>query len=228
MSRTAWRVGGAQRQGRREVQADAFSVGGDRATGRIAVAVTDGIGDTSAAADAAELTAGAAATTALASTPELGCLGARSKLAASGVTADASIVTALFDPAHSRIRIAWAGLCRVYALTTDGELQRVTYDHSLGERIRHHSAQSGPLPMYDRKVTRTVARHEFVTTSLPARGTASILLCTDGVSQNVTDQTIIAALLCDDLYDGAELLAAAAGIDGPDNATAIVRRRSAC
>ncbi|MFI5688633.1 PP2C family protein-serine/threonine phosphatase [Streptomyces sp. NPDC051636] len=227
MSRTPWRAGGAQLQGRREVQADAFSVGGDRATGRIAVAVTDGIGDTTAAADAAELTAEAAANTALASAPEFGCIGARSKLAASGIAADASIVTALFDPAHSRIQITWAGLCRAYALTTNGELQRATYDHSLGERIRRHAARSGTLPMYDRKVTRTVARHEFVTTSLPAHRTAAVLLCTDGVSRSVTEQTIVDALLCDDPNDGAELLVGAAGADGPDNATAIVLRRRA-
>ncbi|MFF2566673.1 hypothetical protein [Streptomyces sp. NPDC058084] len=224
MPRTLWRVGGAQRQGRREVQADAFSVGGDRATGRLAVAVTDGIGDTGAASEVAELTADTAATTALASMPEFGCLAARSKLVASGIRADASIVTTLFDPAHSRIRFAWAGLCRAYALTTDGELQRVTYDHSLGEHIRRHTRQRAPLPLYDRRVTRTVARHEFVTTSLPVHGTTAVLLCTDGISRIAKHRTLVAALQCDDPYEGAELLAAASA-EGPDNATAIVLRR---
>lgn len=227
MPQTTWRVGGAQRKGRREVQAGAFNVGGDRATGRIAVAVTDGIGDTTEAADAAQLAAEEAAAVALTTTPEVGCMAARERLAASGVTADASIITALFAPAHSRIQITWAGLCRAYVLTTDDQLQRATYDHSLGEHIRRHTSQRGPLPAYDRKVTRTIARHAFVTTSLPAHSTAGVLLCTDGVSQNVTDQTIIAALLCDDPNDGAELLVGAAGADGPDNATAIVLRRRA-
>lgn len=225
MSRTPWRAGGAQRQGRREVQADAFAVAGDQSTGRIAVAVTDGIGDTAEAAEAAGLTAKAAVGAALAVTPEIGCVTAREQLAASGIRADASIVTALFDPAHSRVQLAWAGVCRVYALTTDGQLERVTYDHSVGERIRRHTKQRGPLPMYDRKVTRTVARHEFVSSSLPAHSTAGVLLCSDGISQSVPDRTIVTALLCEDPNEGAELLAVAAGVDGPDNATAIVLRR---
>lgn len=226
MSRTPWLVGGAQRQGRREVQADAFAIAGDQATGRIAVAVTDGIGDTPAAAKAADLTAEQAAGAALAATPEIGCVRARNQLAASGITADASIVTALFDPSHSRVQITWAGVCRAYVLTTEGQLQRATYDHSLGERIRRHTGKRGPLPLYDRKVTRTVARHEFVTTSLPACSTVAVLLCTDGVSQSVTDRTIIAALQYDDPTEGAELLAGTAGINGPDNATAVVLRRA--
>ncbi|MFI1563831.1 PP2C family protein-serine/threonine phosphatase [Streptomyces sp. NPDC020490] len=225
MSRTPWRVGGAQRQGRREVQADAFAVTGDRATGRIAVAVTDGIGDTADAADAAHLAAEEAAGATLVATPEVACARARDKLAASSITADASIVAALFDPDHSRIRIAWAGICRAYALTTGGELQRATYDHTLGERIREHSTHRGPLRMYDRKLTRTVARHEFVTTSLPAETTTAVLLCTDGVSQSVDERTITTALRCADPNDGAELLASAAGINGADNATALVLRR---
>lgn len=226
MSRTPWHVGGAQRQGRREVQADAFAVGGDQATGRIAVAVTDGIGDTTAAADAADLAAEEAVGATLVATPETGCFRARNQLAASGIAADASIVSALFDPAHSRLQFAWAGLCRAYVLTADGQLQRATYDHSLGERIRRHTTQPGPLPLYDRKVTRTVARHEFVTTSLPAHGTTAVLLCTDGVSQVIDDRTIAAALLHDDPNEAAELLAGTAGINGPDNATAIVLRRA--
>ncbi|MER6077031.1 hypothetical protein [Streptomyces sp. NPDC001833] len=226
MPRTPWLVGGAQRQGRREVQADAFAVAGDQATGRVAVAVTDGIGDTKAAASAADLAAEEAVGAALAATPESGCIRARDQLVASGITADASIVIALFDPTHSRARFAWAGLCRAYVLTTEGQLQRVTYDHSLGERIRRHTGRRGPLPLYDRKVTRTVARHEFVTTSLPAHSTAAVLLCTDGVSQAVDDRTIAAALLRDDPNAAAELLAGTAGTNGPDNATAVVLRRA--
>ncbi|MFE0477035.1 PP2C family protein-serine/threonine phosphatase [Streptomyces sp. NPDC058947] len=226
MSRTPWHVGGAQRQGRREVQADAFAVGGDQATGRIAVAVTDGIGDTTAAAVAADLAAEEAVGAALVATPETGCIRARNQLAASGIAADASIITALFDPAHSRVQFAWAGLCRAYVLTAEGQLQRATYDHSLGERIRRRTTRPGPLPLYDRKVTRTVARHEFVTTSLPAHSTTAVLLCTDGVSQAVDDRTIAAALLHDDPNEAAELLAGTAGINSPDNATAIVLRRA--
>ncbi|MGR3937081.1 PP2C family protein-serine/threonine phosphatase [Streptomyces sp. BRA346] len=226
MPRTLWRAASAQLQGRRDAQADAFAVADDQATGRIAVAVADGIGDTAEAADAAELVAKEAVGAALNSTPETGCTRAREQLAASGIAADASIVTALFDPAHSRVRFAWAGLCRAYLLTTGGELRRATYDHSLGERIRRHTTRRGPLPIYDRKVTRTVAHHEFVTTSLPAHSAAGVLLCTDGVSQSVDEQTIIAALLCDDPDEGAALLAHDVGINGPDNATAVVLRRA--
>jgi serine/threonine protein phosphatase PrpC len=208
------------------VQADAFAVAGDHASGRIAVAVTDGIGDTKMAAKAADLAAEEAVAAALTATPEVGCMRARDQLAASSITADASIITALFDPVHSRVRFTWAGLCHAYALTTSGELQRATFDHSLGERIRRHTTQQGRLPLYDRKVTRTVARHEFMTTSLPAHSISAVLLCTDGVSQQATEQTIVAALLYEEPNDGAELLASTAGINGPDNATAIVVRRA--
>ncbi|MEV0735411.1 hypothetical protein AB0I51_05475 [Streptomyces sp. NPDC050549] len=226
MSRTPWRVGGAQLRGRREVQADAFVVGGDRATGRIAVAVTDGIGDTVAAVEAARLAAQESVTATLTATPEFGCMTARDRLAASENTADASIVTALFDPDHSRIQIAWAGLCRAYLLTSDGQLQRATYDHSLGDRIREHTARQGPLAPYDRMVTRTVAHHEFVTTSVPEHTTVAFLFCTDGISAGVTDQTITAALLCDDPDKGADLLTGEVGDHSPDNAAAVVLRRT--
>ncbi|WP_438491927.1 hypothetical protein [Streptomyces asiaticus] len=225
MPRTPWRAAGAQWQGPRDVQADAFAIVGDQATGRIAVAVADGIGDTAEAAHAAELAAEEAVGAALAATPETGCTRAREQLAASGIAADASIVTALFDPAHSRVRFAWAGLCRAYLLATGGELRRATYDHSLGEHIRRHTMRRGALPMYDRKVTHTVAHREFVTTSLPAHSATAVLLCTDGVSQSVAERTILTALLCDDPYEGAELLTRSAGVNGLDNATAVVLRR---
>ncbi|WP_405999382.1 hypothetical protein [Streptomyces sp. NBC_00829] len=225
MPPTPWRVGGAQRQGHREVQADAFAVGGDRATGRIAACVTDGIGDTAEAAEAAQLAADAAAHATLTATTEAGCTAAREHLAASGNLADASIVTALFDPDHSRIAITWAGICRAYALTDDGQLQRATCDHLLGERIRRHTNRCGPLELYDRKVTRTVARHEFVTTSLPARTIRSVLLCSDGVSQLLADHVILRALTTPDPNDAAQFLVDSAGLHASDNATAVVLRR---
>ncbi|WP_149183341.1 SpoIIE family protein phosphatase [Streptomyces sp. TRM49041] len=226
MPQTPWRVGGAQRKGRREVQADAFNVGGDLATGRIAVAVADGIGDTAEAAEAARLATEEAAAVALTTTPEVGCMTARERLAASGITADASIVTALLDPAHSRVQITWAGLCRAYVLTTDGQLRRATYDHSLGERIRRHTSQRGPLLAYDRKVTRTIARHGFVTTSLPARGITSVLLSTDGIARCLDDSAIRRALEESDPQKAADFLADAADLGGSDNVTAVVLRRA--
>lgn len=225
MSPTPWRVGGAQRQGRRRIQADGFVVGGHPASGRIAVCVTDGIGDTAEARQAAELTAHEAAAATLTGTPETGCQAARDLLASSDLTTDASIITALFDPEHSRIRIAWAGLCRAYALTLGEKLQRATYDHSLGERIRRHTHQSGPLSQYDRRVNRTVARHEFDTTHLPALAVRAVLLCTDGISQQLPDATIRRALMEPDPEQAAELLVTAAGVNNTDNATAVVLRR---
>ncbi|MFB6640254.1 PP2C family protein-serine/threonine phosphatase [Streptomyces chartreusis] len=225
MSLTPWRVGGAQRQGRRHVQADGFVIGGHPASGRIAVCVTDGIGDTVQAREAAELVAHEAATAMLTGTPETGCMSARERLAASDLTTDASIITALFDPDHSRIQIAWAGLCRAYALTTDDQLQRATYDHSLGERIRRHTHRRGALPQYDRKVSRTAARHEFVTTSLPTHAVRAVLLCTDGISQVLVDSAIRRALMEPGPDQAAQLLANAVGIDNADNATAVVLRR---
>ncbi|KPI15639.1 protein serine/threonine phosphatase [Actinobacteria bacterium OK074] len=222
MPEAPWRVGGAQRQGRRGVQADAFDIGGDMATGRISVAVTDGIGDTNAAADAALLAAEEAAIVTLNANPQAGCTAARARLAASGSTADASIVSALFDPADSRIQIAWAGLCRAYVLSADGRLQRVTYDHVLGEAAGRRAAEDGSTPPCDRRVTHTVALRDFVTTSLPVHSTAAVLLCTDGVSRSLTERAITNALRVDDPTNAAELLAGAAGINGPDNTTAVV------
>ncbi|MFE6481492.1 hypothetical protein ACFVGN_00905 [Streptomyces sp. NPDC057757] len=172
-------------------------VGGDRATGRIVDCVTDGIGNTTEAVEAAQLAADAAVRAALTVTPEAGCLAARERLADSDNLADASIVIALFDPDHSRIAITWAGICRAYALTEDGQLQRATYDHSLGERICRHTTQRGPLALYDRKITRTVARDEFVPTSLPAHTVRSVLLCSDGGSRLLDDHaTLCAASPC--------------------------------
>ncbi|MGI5401969.1 PP2C family protein-serine/threonine phosphatase [Streptomyces sp. CA-135486] len=222
MPPTPWRVGGAQHQGHGEFQADAFAVSGDQATGRIAACVTDGLGDTLEAAEAAQLAAEAAARATLTATPEAGCAAARERLAASDNMADASIVTALFDPDQSCVAITWAGICRAYALTDDGHLTRATYDHSLGEHIRRRTTQGGPLTLYDRKATRTVARHEFVTTSLPIHTVRSVLLCSDGISQNLADDVILRALAEPDPDDAAQILVTAAGIHGPDNATALV------
>jgi protein phosphatase len=224
MLRTPWLTGGAQRQGRREVQADAFSLGGDLSNGRITVAVADGIGDTPQAARVAELAADTAATVALESTPEAGCLAARHRVVNADLAGDASLVTVLLDPAHSRIQIAWAGLCRVYLLTSSDELRRATYDHSLGEHVRRCTGGRSRMPQYDRKITRSVTRREFVTASLPVHDIDAVLLCTDGVSWSVPEATIAAALRHDDPIAGAELIACAAGSDGPDNATAIVLR----
>ncbi|MET9964810.1 hypothetical protein ABZZ80_02480 [Streptomyces sp. NPDC006356] len=226
MTITPWRVGCAQRQGQRHVQADGFVIGGHPASGRIAVCVTDGIGDTDQARQAAELAAHEAAASTLTGTPETGCQSARERLAASDITGDASIITALFDPDHSRIQITWAGLCRAYALTVGDQLQRATFDHSLGERVRRHTHQSGALPLYDRKVNRTVAWNEFVTTSLPADAVRAVLLCTDGISQNLADTTIHRGLLEQDPEQAAQLLATAAGLNNHDNATAVVVRRA--
>lgn len=235
MTRETWCVGAAQGHGQRDVQADAFHLSRDEVTGRLGIAVTDGIGDTDEAAFIAQLTAQVAATTAATATPELACVAAREQRTAhyawqpssSDERADASIVTALVDPHFSRVRFAWAGICRAYVLDTSGHLQRATYDHSLGEQLRIHARRRGPMSPFDRTLTRTVgSRREFVTTSLPVHTISAVLLCTDGISRHLDDQQIRNALLRKDARQAAKALASAADLKGHDNATAVVVHRS--
>ncbi|MDQ8707848.1 hypothetical protein RCO28_36075 [Streptomyces sp. LHD-70] len=231
-----WLTGSAQSKGRREIQADAYAINRDDATGRIAAAVTDGIGDTDDAATVAQLAAAAASKATLVHDPGHGCQAARARRAAHyGPTehysvadqADASIVTALLASDHSRLLISWAGLCRAYVLYESGALERATFDHCLGTPIREATQRGGSTAAYRREVTRTVGRNEFVTAHLPVRHVSRLLLCSDGVHRHLSDRAI-ATVLCDpsnDATEAANILARAGGLTGSDNATAVVIQR---
>ncbi|MBC9717788.1 SpoIIE family protein phosphatase [Streptomyces sp. TRM66268-LWL] len=232
MPRREWHTGYAQSKGRREVQADAYAIARDDPSGRVAVTVTDGIGDNEEAAAIARLTSTAAAHATLAHDPGQGCQAARARRAArysplqphaAGEPADASIVTALVSADHSRLWIAWAGICRAYVLYDSGALERATFDHCLGVTIRR-----GTSVTYAPQVTRTVARNEFVTAHLPVRHIRRLLLCSDGVHQHLAD-IAIATVLRDsttDATEAANILARAGGLTGTDNATAVVIQRA--
>jgi protein phosphatase len=88
----------ASRRGPRQINADASAVHHDPDTGRSAFVVADGIGDTWAAAAAAQLAAGIAARAAVSVGPELAILAAQRILLAEGPDdGDAVLVVAVPD-----------------------------------------------------------------------------------------------------------------------------------
>ncbi|MDI3418003.1 PP2C family protein-serine/threonine phosphatase [Streptomyces luteolus] len=241
-----WLTGSAQSKGRRDIQADAYAVSRNDAVGRIAAAVTDGIGDTEEAATIARLAAAAAAKATLAHDPGQGCQAARARrathyasiqqgqyvqqhnVARAAEPADASIVTAMLAADHSRLWISWAGLCRAYVLYESGVLERATFDHRAATPI-HEATRRGRHPApYGPEVTRTVGRNEFVTAHLPVRHVTRLLLCSDGVHRHLAEHAI-ATVLRDsstDATEAANILARAGGLTGADNATAVVIQRA--
>jgi len=234
-----WLTGFAQSKGRRDVQADAYAISHDVTAGRVAAAVTDGIGDSEEAAAIARLTAEAAARAALAHDPGQGCQAARARRAShhdptrhgsNTAEADASIIAALVTSDHSRMWITWAGLCRAYVLYESGVLERATFDHCrVTPSLKGATRRGGSATPYEQEITRTVGRNEFVTTHLPVRHVSRLLLCSAGVHQHLSDRAI-ATVLSDpstDATEAANILARAGGLTGTDNATAVVIQRAA-
>lgn len=203
------------------------------------LAVADGMGG----AKAGEVAAGIAVTSldALPAAPRPGDLRRAVERANADIRASAAgdsgragmgtTVTACMLGDDGRLYVVHVGDSRAY-LVRDGELRRLTDDHSvvaelvrggaLTEEQAHHHPQRNVI-------TRALGASEKVTSDAFQVGVEPgdvVLLCTDGVSAAIGDDAIRAALSDGAGLDDAAraLLAAADEAGGEDNATVVLAR----
>lgn len=127
-------------------------------------------------------------------------------------------------------RYLWAGDSRLY-LYRDGLLRQLSRDHSQVEELR----SSGQISDEDAQhhparnlITRAVGAADTLDLEedgIEVRDGDMFLLCSDGVSNEVTEQEMCDALVCGNCRQAAEaLLALALHGGGRDNVTAVVVR----
>ncbi|GAA4924883.1 protein phosphatase [Actinomycetospora succinea] len=215
----------ASRQGPRRHQADAAAAY-RHATGRLAVAVADGVGDSEAAGFAARLVADhAVRVAALEGRPDTALLAAHDLLTSTRdlVPGDAAAVVALAPGADDpRWRLAWVGDCR--ALAWDGRsLRTLTADHTVAAALRARGLHVHPRLAHVLTVSaRTASPQEVGIAVVDDPGT--LLLVSDGVHRSVAGPALAAALAegGSDAERAERIVALAAAAGATDNATALV------
>ncbi|NMO93634.1 PP2C family serine/threonine-protein phosphatase [Actinomycetospora sp. TBRC 11914] len=179
----------ASERGPRRHQADA-AAGFRGRDGRIAVAVADGVGDSSAAATAARAAADHAVRAAvLDGRADLAVLAARDVLLAAGcsLAGDAALTVAL-GPGPGSVRapwaVAWVGDCRAWSW--DGRaLHPLTHDHTVAAEMR--AAGVVVAPRLEHVLTTSVrtvrGATEIGLTAVPAP--TALVLASDGVHRRL-------------------------------------------
>ena len=202
---TALTVTYATDKGPRRHNADAH------ATSRRTFVVADGVGDSTAAAEAAHAAAQAAA---LLTDPVAAILAAQAALQVHA--GDAVIVVAVARP-DGGFDVAWAGDARAYA--SDGEdLVQLTTDHTVAEYFRERGVT--PQPRLDHVVTNTVRHATSENIGRAFTRAPRLALVSDGVYGPLGHNGIDAIMSG---HASAErLVRAALYARGTDNATAIV------
>ncbi|GHH56363.1 PP2C family protein-serine/threonine phosphatase [Lentzea cavernae] len=202
---TALTVTHASDRGPRTFNADAYAVG------RRTFVVADGVGDSSAAAEAAWAAARAAA---LPVDPVSAILAARDALQVH--SGDAVIVVAVARP-EGGFDVAWAGDARAYA--SDGsDLVQLTADHTVAEYFR--SRGTTPAPRMEHIVTNTVRHATLQNIGRAATRAGCVALVSDGVYGPLGHGGIEAILSGHATAE--RLVRAALYAHGTDNATALV------
>ncbi|WP_327297805.1 MULTISPECIES: protein phosphatase 2C domain-containing protein [unclassified Streptomyces] len=228
-------VSAAQHQGGRAHQCDAYAIKRDKASGRWAFAVLDGVGDTDDARRFARRFAPYVARAAA-----LYCDPARA-LAAARIQArdenrwdfdpatdpSAVAVVAVADQRSPLIRFAWCGDTRAYRLAPTGMAVPLTRDHNYAEELRARGRTPGP---YDRNfITSCLMRGPIASGAVKRKYARRLLLCTDGVHVPLEERARGVEDILDfatDAKDAATMCVGdamkAVGSDVPDNATALV------
>ncbi|MEV0680038.1 protein phosphatase 2C domain-containing protein [Actinosynnema sp. NPDC050436] len=233
-------TGWATAQGRRRVSADAATA--RTATGRFAVAVADGVGDTPAAAQAARLAVAVAADEAWGADAAGAPPAVRHALADTAPTVPVSRLphqaTAAVAPPDAGAGdttyavaagdrdgwcVVWVGDCRAYFMpqTPGATALPLTADHTIGQYLRERGVRAAPR--LDRVVT-TTARKGVPGWAAGPPGPGRLVLVTNGV-HHLLDAGAIArtAGAAADPAEAARLLVAAAlDAGGTDNAAAAV------
>ncbi|MEU5385963.1 PP2C family protein-serine/threonine phosphatase [Kitasatospora cineracea] len=178
-------VTAAQAKGTRKEQCDALAVHNDPATGAWAFVVCDGVGDSAETqAMAGHFARRIAIMGAEAGDPAAAVHAARAELdhwiyqSCLRTKPTATVAAAVWSPRAEKIRIAWAGDTRIYAMSSFGLVDLLTEDHNVAAYNRARGAvvregdehrllaaiDSGPVG--ERQVHRDLAHR--------------LLLCTDG------------------------------------------------
>ena len=130
--------------------------------------------------------------------------------------------------------IAQVGDSRIYLLRKDKELQQITNDHSLvAEQVRNGLINKEDAHNHSLKnlITRAVGIREDIEVDLFALNLQmddKIILCSDGLSNMVSDDLLMECLRGDNLEEaGHKMVQCALDAGGPDNITLIAIRISA-
>ncbi|WP_329792964.1 serine/threonine protein phosphatase [Lentzea sp. DG1S-22] len=202
---TALTVTHATDRGPRTHNADAFAVG------RRTFVVADGVGDSTAAAEAAWAAARAAA---LPTDPVAAVLAARDALQVH--TGDAVVVVATARPGGG-FDVAWAGDARAYA--SDGEdLVQLTTDHTVAEYFRERGIKAERR--MEHVVTNTVRHATPENIGRAFTRAPRLVLVSDGVYGPLGHNGIEAIMSGN--ASAERLVRAALYARGTDNATALV------
>lgn len=202
---TALTVTHASERGPRKHNADAFAVG------RRTFVVADGVGDSSAAAEAAWAAARAAA---LVVDPVAAVLAARDAVQVH--SGDAVIVVASARP-DGGFDVAWAGDARAYG-ASDADLVQLTTDHTVAEYFRERGIVPGPR--MEHVVTNTVRHATSENIGRAFTRAPRLVLVSDGIYGPLRHNGIAAIMSGHGSAD--RLVRAALYARGTDNATALV------
>lgn len=215
----------AGRRGPRHHHADAAAGHRSEHTGRTAVAVADGVGDSSAAAFAATLAADhAVRVAALEHDAVAGVVAAGDLLRSAGdlATGDAALVVALAPTGGDRCwTVAWVGDCRAYA--GDGRtVTAATRDHTLAAVMRDGGIAVNPRLEHVLSTSVRTARPAEVGV-VRVDDPAALLLVSDGVHRVVAPGRLATVVGHGSAVDRAEWIVEEAAEAGTvDNATALV------
>jgi PPM family protein phosphatase len=225
------RYGVAEHQGhRRRLHCDAAAVAATEHT--TALVVADGIGDTSDAADAAQLAAHTAAVAgAINGTATVGLHAARGALVQRywmdgppGQRDDCVLVVAACR--RSSVALAWSGDARAWRQGPPGILVQLTSDHTQAARLHAAGVPWTQAVTGRHRVTATATAGAVGTclVDLDQTGPQRLLLASDGLYKELSDRKIsdVLALAEHPEAAAADLVAAALAAGGRDNVAVIV------
>lgn len=226
-------TGQATRPGTTTPSGDAAAIH-RQADGTVAVSVIDGIGHSPRVAAVAHMLAEVAARAAARRGPLAGLLTATELVADPGAAdepePDAVAVVAVAEPGDDRVRIAWVGDARAYALE-DGRLRPLTVDHNLAEQLAMCGYAGEVTRRAAQWVRTSVATAAVATVSEAWTTSALVLLASDGVHDQI-EPAMLEALVRAHAGDPQALAHAIVNAAQPDetgyrdDATAVVLKRS--
>jgi serine/threonine protein phosphatase PrpC len=235
---TSPEVSAVQDIGTRDLQCDAYAVRRDRASGRWAFVVLDGIGDEDDVQAHVRRWAPALARQAAISGDPADAIAQIRHQITSGLRArrwhymdpGAVAVVAVYHPGDPTLRLAWSGDARAYRLSHIAGLNQLTKDHNYAQELL--DAGRTPKEWDHNSVTATLEDGVVDHTEVPVNLIAQLILCSDGVYHPLETHEPglleAAAELALDAKDGAaSLVAEALAVgrrrgDKRDNATALV------
>lgn len=140
-----------------------------------------------------------------------------------------TLVALLLHPGTALI--AHAGDSRCY-LFRDGQLSRCTHDHSLVDeqmRLGTMTAEEAERSPLRSVITRAIGTQPTVTEEMleiPVQSGDRFLLCTDGLTREITEESIAQALIAEPSLEAAarQLVEAATNAGGRDNITCLLVR----